>query len=127
MSEDSDKDNDYAFARETLYDMICKGRDGVEEMLEVAKASEHPRAYEVLAKLIKDTSDVSNQLLTLHKQKKDLDKKETSVPALPAGQTTNNVFVGSTTELQRMLKDINNEKEVTPQYDAIDHTGHDED
>jgi hypothetical protein len=121
MSEDSDKDNDYEFARETLYDMICKGRDGVEEMLEVAKASEHPRAYEVLAKLIKDTSDVSNQLLTLHKQKKDLDKKETSVPALPAGQTTNNVFVGSTTELQRMLKDINNEKEVTPDHDVIDY------
>jgi len=119
MSED--KDNDYEFARETLYDMICKGRDGVEEMLEVAKASEHPRAYEVLAKLIKDTSDVSNQLLTLHKQKKDLDKTE--VAALPAGQTTNNVFVGSTTDLQRMLKDINNEKEVAVDYDAID-SGH---
>ncbi len=126
MSEDTeDKENDYEFARETLYDMICKGRDGVEEMLEVAKASEHPRAYEVLAKLIKDTSDVSNQLLTLHKQKKDLDKQENPVPALPAGQTTNNVFVGSTTELQRMLKNMN-EKEVTPQHDAIDHTGHDE-
>lgn len=122
MSED--KDNDYEFARETLYDMICKGRDGVEEMLEVAKASEHPRAYEVLAKLIKDTSDVSNQLMTLHKQKKDLEK--TDVPALPAGQTTNNVFVGSTTDLQRMLKDINNEKEVTVEYDAIDSGHHEE-
>lgn len=122
MSED--KDNDYEFARETLYDMICKGRDGVEEMLEVAKASEHPRAYEVLAKLIKDTADVSNQLLTLQKQKKDLEKEDR--PALPpGGQTTNNVFVGSTTELQRMLKDMN-EKEVTPQHDAIEHNGYDE-
>ena len=122
MSED--KDNDYEFARETLYDMICKGRDGVEEMLEVAKASEHPRAYEVLAKLIKDTADVSNQLLTLQKQKKDLEKVD--APALPpGGQTTNNVFVGSTTELQRMLKDMN-EKEVTPQHDAIEHNGYDE-
>ena len=122
MSED--KENDYEFARETLYDMICKGRDGVEEMLEVAKASEHPRAYEVLAKLIKDTADVSNQLLTLQKQKKDLEKEDK--PALPpGGQTTNNVFVGSTTELQRMLKNIN-EKEVTPQHDAIDHNGYDE-
>ena len=124
MSDDH-KDNDYEFARETLYDMICKGRDGVEEMLEVAKASEHPRAYEVLAKLIKDTSDVSNQLMTLHKQKKDLEK--TDLPALPAGQgqTTNNVFVGSTTDLQRMLKDMN-EKEVTEPHDAIEHTGFDE-
>ena len=122
MSED--KENDYEFARETLYDMICKGRDGVEEMLEVAKASEHPRAYEVLAKLIKDTADVSNQLLTLQKQKKDLEKEDR--PALPpGGQTTNNVFVGSTTELQRMLKDMN-EKEVTSQHDASEHSGHDE-
>ena len=120
-----DKDNDYEFARETLYDMICKGRDGVEEMLEVAKSSEHPRAYEVLAKLIKDTADVSNQLLTLQKQKKDLEKEDT--PALPpAGNTTNNVFVGSTSDLQRMLKDMN-EKEVNVQNDAIEHdSGHDE-
>ena len=120
-----DKDNDYEFARETLYDMICKGRDGVEEMLEVAKSSEHPRAYEVLAKLIKDTADVSNQLLTLQKQKKDLEKEDT--PALPpSGNTTNNVFVGSTSDLQRMLKDMN-EKEVNAQNDAIEHdSGHDE-
>ena len=122
---DSDKDNDFEFARETLYDMICKGRDGVEEMFEVAKASEHPRAYEVLAKLIKDTADVSNQLLTLQKQKKDLDKVDApTTAALPHGNTTNNVFVGSTTELQRMLKDIN-EKEVSSNHDAIDHR-HDE-
>ena len=73
MSDDKeDKDNDYEFARETLYDMICKGRDGVEEMLEVAKASEHPRAYEVLAKLMKDTADVSGQLMNLHQQKKNI-------------------------------------------------------
>jgi hypothetical protein len=120
-----DKDNDFEFARETLYDMICKGRDGVEEMLEVAKASEHPRAYEVLAKLIKDTADVSNQLLTLQKQKKDLDKVD-EPKALPQGTTTNNVFVGSTSDLQRMLKDMN-EKEVNVQNDSIEHdSGHDE-
>lgn len=118
MSED-DKDNDYEFARETLYDMICKGREGVEEMLEVAKQSEHPRAYEVLSKLLKDTSDVSNQLLTLHKQKKDIERED--VAALPKAETTNNVFIGSTTDLQRMLKDMNSEKDITP--DAID-SGH---
>ena len=56
MSE-KDRDNDFEFTRETLYDLINKGRDGVEEMIEVAKQSEHPRAYEVLAKLIKDTAD----------------------------------------------------------------------
>ena len=118
MSEE-DKDNDYEFARETLYDMICKGREGVEEMLEVAKQSEHPRAYEVLSKLLKDTSDVSNQLMQLHKQVKEIEKDDT--PALPKSETTNNVFIGSTTDLQRMLKNMNSEKDITP--DAID-SGH---
>jgi len=126
MSDDKeDKDNDYEFARETLYDMICKGRDGVEEMLEVAKASEHPRAYEVLAKLMKDTADVSGQLMNLHQQKKNIEKEDKpKQAALPAGDT--NVFIGSTTDLQRMLKDIN-EKEVSQaDYDAIEDSRHDE-
>jgi hypothetical protein len=117
-----DKDNDYQFARETLYDLIGKGRDGVEEMIEVAKQSEHPRAYEVLAKLIKDTSDVSQQLMNLHKQKKDIEKDE--VKALPKQETTN-VFIGSTTDLQRMLKKVN-EKDITPQHDVITDSGHDQ-
>lgn len=126
MSDDKeDKDNDYEFARETLYDMICKGRDGVEEMLEVAKASEHPRAYEVLAKLMKDTADVSGQLMNLHQQKKNIEKEDKpKQAALPAGDT--NVFIGSTTDLQRMLKDIN-EKEVSQaDYDTIEDSRHDE-
>jgi len=126
MSDDKeDKDNDYEFARETLYDMICKGRDGVEEMLEVAKASEHPRAYEVLAKLMKDTADVSGQLMNLHQQKKNIEREDKpKQAALPAGDT--NVFIGSTTDLQRMLKDIN-EKEVSQaDYDTIEDTRHDE-
>ena len=126
MSDDKeDKDNDYEFARETLYDMICKGRDGVEEMLEVAKASEHPRAYEVLAKLMKDTADVSGQLMNLHQQKKNIEREDKpKQAALPAGDT--NVFIGSTTDLQRMLKDIN-EKEVSPvDYDTIEDSRHDE-
>ena len=126
MSDDKeDKDNDYEFARETLYDMICKGREGVEEMIEVAKASEHPRAYEVLAKLMKDTADVSGQLMNLHQQKKNIEKEDKpKQAALPAGDT--NVFIGSTTDLQRMLKDIN-EKEVSQaEYDTIEDSRHDE-
>lgn len=109
MSEE--KDDDFAFARETLYDMICKGREGVEEMIEVAKESEHPRAYEVLAKLIKDTSDVSNQLMTLHKQKKEVEQESNSVPGLPNKSGDTNIFIGSTSELQKFLKQ---EKDITP-------------
>ena len=126
MSDDKeDKDNDYEFARETLYDMICKGREGVEEMIEVAKASEHPRAYEVLAKLMKDTADVSGQLMNLHQQKKNIEKEDKpKQAALPAGDT--NVFIGSTTELQRMLKDINEKEVKEADYDTIEDSRLDE-
>ena len=118
MSE-KDRDNDFEFTRETLYDLINKGRDGVEEMIEVAKQSEHPRAYEVLAKLIKDTADTSGQLMDLHRKEIQIDKLINPNPvALPTPGTTNNLFVGSTTDLQRMLKDIN-QKEVN-KVDIID-------
>ena len=118
MSE-KDRDNDFEFTRETLYDLINKGRDGVEEMIEVAKQSEHPRAYEVLAKLIKDTADTSGQLMDLHRKEIQIDKLINPSPvALPQAGTTNNLFVGSTTELQRMLKDIN-QKEIS-RVDVID-------
>ena len=108
---DKDRDNDFEYTRDTLYDLINKGREGVEEMIEVARQSEHPRAYEVLAKLIKDTADTSGQLMDLHRKGVQLDKIENPNPQQQIGQTTNNLFVGSTTELQRLLKDIN-EKEA---------------
>ena len=109
---DENRDNDFDYTRETLYDLINKGREGIEEMIEVAKQSEHPRAYEVLAKLIKDTADTSSQLMDLHKKVKEIDKimaPTSSLQELPNGSTTNNLFVGSTTELQRMLKELNKE------------------
>jgi hypothetical protein len=106
---DDNRDNDFDYTRETLYDLINKGREGIEDMVEVARQSEHPRAYEVLAKLIKDTADTSAQLMDLHKKVKEIDKiiaPDPSMQQLPNGNTTNNLFVGSTTELQRMLKDL---------------------
>lgn len=106
---DDNRDNDFDYTRETLYDLINKGREGIEDMVEVARQSEHPRAYEVLAKLIKDTADTSAQLMDLHKKVKEIDKiiaPDPSLERLPNGNTTNNLFVGSTTELQRMLKDL---------------------
>ena len=119
MSED--KDNDYEYTRETLYDLIEKGREGIEEMIEVARQSEHPRAYEVLATLIKDTAQTSEKLMDLHRKIQSLDQM--MLPPPDKGNTTNNLFIGSTTELQRMLKDLNNEKEV---IDVTPDTGHDE-
>ena len=125
MSEDKDKDKDYEYSRETLYDLIEKGREGIEEMIEVARQSEHPRAYEVLAGLIKDTANTSEKLMDLHRKIKSIDQMMLPSPE-PQGNTTNNLFVGSTTELQRMLKDLNNsEKEVNPDASTTDN-GHDE-
>ena len=109
MSED--KDNDYEYTRETLYDLIEKGREGIEEMIEVARQSEHPRAYEVLATLIKDTANTSEKLMDLHRKIQTIDQMMLPAPE-KEGNTTNNLFIGSTTELQRMLKNLNNEQDV---------------
>ena len=112
---DEHKDNDYEYTRETLYDLIEKGREGIEEMIEVARQSEHPRAYEVLAGLIKDTAQTSEKLMDLHRKIQTLDKMMLPPPEQQnSGNTTNNLFIGSTTELQRMLKDLK-EKDVTPE------------
>ena len=125
LMTDEQKDNDYEYTRETLYDLIEKGREGIEEMIEVARQSEHPRAYEVLAGLIKDTANTSEKLMDLHRKVTQLDQMLLPSPE-PQGNTTNNLFVGSTTELQRMLKDLNNaEKEVNPNVSTTDN-GHDE-
>jgi transcriptional/translational regulatory protein YebC/TACO1 len=116
-----DKDNDYEFTRETLYDLIEKGREGIEEMIEVARQSEHPRAYEVLATLIKDTAQTSEKLMDLHRKIQSIDQMMLPAPKQESS-TTNNLFIGSTTELQRMLKDLNNDDEVidvTPDDDSI--------
>ena len=113
MSEEH-KDDDYEYTRETLYDLIEKGREGIEEMIEVARQSEHPRAYEVLATLIKDTAQTSEKLMDLHRKIKSLDQMMLPSPSEPTGNTTNNLFIGSTTELQRMLKDLG-EKDITPE------------
>jgi len=92
-------------------------------MIEVARQSEHPRAYEVLATLIKDTAQTSEKLMDLHRKIKHLDQMMLPAPEKQSN-TTNNLFIGSTTELQRMLKDLNNEeKEIGP---IADDNGHDE-
>lgn len=102
MMDSDTKDNDFEFARRTYHDILSKGSEAMDEMMDVARATEHPRAFEVLSTMMKTLADVNGNLLDLHKKKKDIDKKE--VAALPGGgTTTNNLFVGSTTELQRFL------------------------
>jgi hypothetical protein len=95
-------DKDYEYARENFYNVIEKGTYALEEMLEVAKASEHPRAYEVVSTIMKTLVDANKDLVTMSDKKvKDAPQEEQI-----QGTVNNNLFVGSTNELQKVLKDI---------------------
>jgi len=91
--------DDYRFSRDTYKELISTGMGSLDSLAEIARESEHPRAFEVLAKSIKDIGDVTDKLMSLQKNKQDLvDKKEEKSKV-----TNNNMFIGSTTDLQRML------------------------
>lgn len=94
--------DDYQYARENFYNVIEKGTQALEDMLDVAKASEHPRAYEVVSTLMKTLVDANKDLVAMG------DKKKKDDPQSEEGQnvTNNNLFVGSTAELQQILKDM---------------------
>ena len=94
-----DEDTDFQYARENLYNLIERGQDGLEELLEIAKQSEHPRAFEVVGQMIDKLTTTNKELLNLHKINKDI-KTEKGGPT----NVTNALFVGSTAELQKMLK-----------------------
>jgi hypothetical protein len=95
-------EDDAEFARTNIRELISKGNTAIDTLLQVATASEHPRAYEVAAGLIKNLGDLNKDLLEIQKRKRDLDPKQVK------GNSTTNidkaVFVGSTTELVKFLK-----------------------
>ena len=109
--EEKNVDNDYKYSRDTYYKLVEKGKQSLELMIEVARESEHPRAFEVLSGMIKNISDVNDRLMDLNKKKKDLDRKE---EIKNIANTTNNLFVGSTSELQKLLKNETDLVNVTP-------------
>ncbi len=117
MSDNPDNlKNDYEYSRQTYYELVEKGKDALESMIEVARESEHPRAYEVLAGLIKNTSDVNDKLMDLNKKQKDLLQKAEEESKQPQiGQQTNNVFLGSTADIQRLLQNGDDIVDVTPE------------
>ena len=112
--------NDYNYSRQTYYDLIEKGKESLDLMIEVARESEHPRAFEVLSGMIKNVSDVNDKLMDLNKKNKDISAED--IKAIE--KTTNNLFVGSTAELQRMLQtpdnDMSNVVDITPQLNKDD-------
>ena len=103
-----DQTKDYEYTRGSLYSLIDKGREALDGALEVAQESGHPRAYEVAVNAMKQVADATDKLLDLQKKMKDL---EAPTKNSINSKTTNNLFVGSTADLQKMLKQINKQEE----------------
>jgi len=98
-------DFDYETTRSNLHSILNQGQDALMHALDVAKQSEHPRAFEVVGGLMKHLSDINHQLLDLHKKKQSIDSPKGESKDI-AAVTNNAIFVGSTTELSKMLDDI---------------------
>ncbi len=101
-----DREKDYEYTRGELYNLISKGQEAVQGALEVAQESGHPRAYEVATNAMKQVADMTDKLMDLQKKVADLDEEKKG----PTKVTNNAMFVGSTAELQKMLKQMNNGK-----------------
>ena len=101
-NEENEINDDYDYARAKYYNLAEKGDEAIDLMLDLARESEHPRAFEVLSNMLKQNAEVADRLMDLQKKKKEvrlIDQKQ-----IPNGNMTqNNVYVGSTTDLQRML------------------------
>ena len=98
-----DVDADYKYQRDNFYNLIEKGQNAIEGILNVAKESDHPRGYEVAGNLIKQVAEVTEKLGDLQEKMKKLKEVPNSAPK----SVTNALFVGSTAELQKMLKGKN--------------------
>ena len=95
-----DIDDDYKYQRDNFYNLVEKGSAAIEGILELAKEGEHPRAYEVAGNLIKQVSEVAEKLGDLQEKMRKLKEVPNNAPK----NVTNALFVGSTAELQKMLK-----------------------
>ena len=102
VQDNPDVQKDYEYTRGELYILIDQGQEAVRGAVEVAQESGHPRAYEVAVAAMKHVSDMTDKLADLHKKMKDLDEDKKG----PSKVTNNAMFVGSTAELQKMLKQI---------------------
>ena len=102
QTRENDVNKDYDYTRGNLYSLIEKGQEAINGIMEVAGETASPRAYEVAGQLIKSVADTTDKLADLHKKVKDIEEDNSKTQ----GNVTNNaLFVGSTAELQKMLKD----------------------
>ncbi len=100
VNGDDGMDTDFQYARENIYNVIERGSDAMEGLLEVARETEHPRAYEVVGQLVDKLTNANKELMGLHKTKKSMSDEVVRSPQ----NVTNALFVGSTADLQKMLK-----------------------
>ena len=98
--ENDDIENDYKYQRENFYNLVERGTDAIDGILEIAKESEHPRTYEVAGNLIKQVAEVTEKLGELQEKMKRLKEVPNNAPK----SVTNALYVGSTAELQKLLK-----------------------
>ena len=96
-----DIDRDYEYTRGHLYSLIEKGQEAIDGILELSQQSDSPRAYEVAGQLIKNVADTTDKLMDLQKKLKDVNEEPKKGPT---NVTNNALFVGSTADLQKMLK-----------------------
>jgi len=102
-SKEAKVESDYDRTRNNLHILLAQGKQALNHALEVAKQSEHPRAFEVVGNLMKQIADINSQLMDLHQQKQKLDgPKETA-----KNVTNNAIFVGSTSELNKLIEKMN--------------------
>lgn len=105
-AEQFEPDNDFEYARENIKSLIAQGEDALESIIDIAKSSETPRAFEIVAGLLKQLSDMNHQVIDLHVKKKGLKGKVES--EAPKTVTNNSIFVGTTSELNKMINDLTN-------------------
>ena len=101
LTGEDDIDDDYKYQRDNFYNLVEKGSAAIDGILELAKESEHPRTYEVAGQLIKNVAEVTEKLGDLQEKMRKLKEVPNNAPK----NVTNALFVGSTKELQKMLKD----------------------
>jgi len=100
-----DKRKDYAEVRSNLKDIISTGMSAIDGILQVASEGESPRAYEVVSQLIKSVTEANKDLIGLHQQMKEINRDTGDSSQRASSITNNSIFVGSTKELQRLVKD----------------------
>ena len=100
-SNANDLDTDYRYARENIYNIIERGQEAIEDLLQDARDSGNARMFEVIGQLIKTVGEQNQNLVNVHKQVKDITQETKDGPS----KVTNALFIGSTAELQKMLKD----------------------